>query len=121
MFRKQKFQAVVAAFLLTLCLAMASAASARPYTREHPLVYEDAWDLWPYVYLNDKGQPEGYNIDMLQLLLKELDIPYVIRLKPTSEALEDLKAGRSDLMLGMVASYRAQYRTERSGYPEIRW
>lgn len=109
MFRKQKFQAVVAAFLLTLCLAMASAASARPYTREHPLVYEDAWDLWPYVYLNDKGQPEGYNIDMLQLLLKELDIPYVIRLKPTSEALEDLKAGRSDLMLGMVASFHDEF------------
>ena len=81
----------------------------RPYTREHPLVYEDAWDLWPYVYLNDKGQPEGYNIDMLQLLLKELDIPYVIRLKPTSEALEDLKAGRSDLMLGMVASFHDEF------------
>ena len=109
MFRKQKFQAVVAAFLLTLCLAMASAASARPYTREHPLVYEDAWDLWPYVYLNDKGQPEGYNIDMLQLLLKELDIPYVVRLKPTNEALEDLKAGRSDLMLGMVASFHDEF------------
>ena len=109
MFRKQTFQTVVAAFLLALCLVSVSAASARPYTREHPLVYEDAWDLWPYVYLNDKGQPEGFNIDMLQLLLKELDIPYVVRLRPTNEALEDLKAGRSDLMLGMVASFHDEF------------
>ena len=107
--RKLSFSAVVAAFVLTLCVATVSGASARTYTREHPLVYEDAWDLWPYVYLNDKGQPEGYNIDMLKLLLGELDIPYVIRLKPTHEALEDLKASRSDLMLGMRASFHDEY------------
>jgi len=109
MFRKQTFQTVVAAFLLALCLVSVSTASARPYTREHPLVYEDAWDLWPYVYLNEKGQPEGYNIDMLNLLLKELDIPFVVKLKPTNEALEDLKAGRSDLMLGMAASFHDEF------------
>ena len=22
------------------------------FTEEHPLVYEDAWDLWPYAFLN---------------------------------------------------------------------
>lgn len=109
MFRKQTFQTVVAAFLLALCLVSVSTASARPYTREHPLVYEDACDLWPYVYLNDEGQPEGYNIDMLNLLLKELDIPFVVKLKPTNEALEDLKAGRSDLMLGMAASFHDEF------------
>ena len=109
MFRKLSSMTAIAISVLTLCLMMVSAASARPYTREHPLVYEDAWDLWPYVYLNDKGQPEGVNIDMLQLLLKELDIPYVVRLRPTNEALEDLKAGRSDLMLGMVASFHDEF------------
>ena len=25
----------------------------RKYTEEHPLVYEDAWDLWPYAFLNN--------------------------------------------------------------------
>jgi hypothetical protein len=77
MFRKQTFQTVVAAFLLALCLVSVSTASARPYTREHPLVYEDAWDLWPYVYLNDKGQPEGFNIDMLQEALQYIADRYI--------------------------------------------
>ena len=63
------------------------------FTEEHPLIYEDAWDLWPYAFLNENGEPVGYNIDLLKMLCKELDIPFLIKLKPTQEALEDLKNG----------------------------
>ena len=79
------------------------------YTEEHPLVYEDAWDLWPYAFLNDTGEPVGYNIDLLKLIFKELDIPYRIKLKPTQDALNDLKAGRADLMCGMDAHFHNEY------------
>ena len=79
--------------------------STRVFTIERPLVYEDAWDLWPYVFLNENGEPDGYNIDLLKLIFKELDIPYVVKLKPTLEAQEDLKNGKCDLMLRMDASY----------------
>ena len=50
--------------------------STRTFTTERPLIYEDAWDLWPYVFLNENGEPDGYNIDLLKLIFKELDIPY---------------------------------------------
>ena len=79
--------------------------TAKTYTTEHPLIYEDAWDLWPYVFLNENGEPDGYNIDLLKLIFKELDIPYVIKLKPTLEAQADLTNGKSDLMLRMDAEY----------------
>ena len=79
------------------------------YTEGHPLVYEDAWDLWPYCFLNDTGEPVGYNIDLLKLICKELDIPYIIKLKPTQDALNDLKAGRADLMCGMDAHFHNDY------------
>ena len=82
---------------------------ARVYDQEHPLVYEDAWDLWPYAFLNDTGEPVGYNIDLLKLIFKELDIPYKIKLKPTQSALNDLKAGRADLMCGMDAHFHNEY------------
>ncbi len=75
------------------------------YDEEHPLIYEDAWDLWPYVFLNENGEPDGYNIDLLKMIFKELDIPYIIRLKPTLEAQEDLKNKKSDLMLRMDANF----------------
>ena len=100
---------VLAALLLPLFPYTGSAAQQRVFTEDHPLVYEDAWDLWPYSYLDESGQPTGYNIDLVQLLCTQLNIPYTIKLKPTREALEDLKAGRSDLMLGMSDRYHASY------------
>ena len=79
--------------------------SVKVFTEEHPLVYEDAWDLWPYVFLNENGEPDGYNIDLLKMIFKRLDIPYIVKLKPTLEAQADLKNGKSDLMLRMDASF----------------
>ena len=79
------------------------------YSEQHPLVYEDAWDLWPYCFLDENGEPAGFNVDLVELLSKELDIPYVIRLKQTAEALEDIKSGRSDLMFRIEAPLHAGY------------
>ena len=98
---------------VAICIASVHAIGqdrlGRQYTEEHPLVYEDAWDLWPYVFLNEYGEPEGFNIDMLKELFQELNIPYVIKLKPTGEALEDLRSGRSDLMMRLVATFHDDY------------
>ena len=101
---------IIIILLLLICPAMAPAQTVerdtiKVFNEEHPLVYEDAWDLWPYVFLNENGEPDGYNIDMLKMIFKELDIPYIIKLKPTLEAQADLKSGKSDLMLRMDASF----------------
>ena len=94
---------------LTGVQAQEETDSIRVFTKEQPLVYEDAWDLWPYAFLNEKGEPVGFNIDLLRLICKELDIPYIIKLKPTSEALNDLKSGSADLMCGMDAHFHDDY------------
>lgn len=83
--------------------------SIRTFTEEHPLVYEDAWDLWPYAFLNENGEAVGYNIDLLKMLCKELDIPFIVKLKPTQDALNDLKNGHADLMCGMEAHFHNEY------------
>lgn len=77
----------------------------RNYTPEHPLVYEDVFDLWPYSFLNEKGEPDGYNVELIRLMLKELDIPYVIKMRPKQECFDDLKNGKSDLMFGLAAGF----------------
>lgn len=79
------------------------------YDQTHPLVYEDAWDLWPYVFLNENGEPDGYNIDLLKMIMKELDIPYIVKLKATNEARKDLQEGRADLQCGMDAAFTKPY------------
>ena len=107
----QKFLSLLLFICLFLPITHVSAQSenTKIYTEEYPLVYEDAEDLWPYSFLNDKGQPEGFNIDLVEKLLKELNIPYVIRLKPQQEAFEDLKTGKSDLTLGLAAGFHDAY------------
>ena len=75
------------------------------YSDKRPLIYEDAWDLWPYVFLNENGEPDGYNIYLVKMIFNERDIPYEIRVRPTLEAQKDLKEHRSDLMLRMDADF----------------
>jgi PAS domain-containing protein/ABC-type amino acid transport substrate-binding protein len=67
------------------------------------LVYEDATNFYPFTYTNDNGEPDGYNVALVKLLLDDLKIPYVIKLKPFREVLADIKSGDCDLTFGLPA------------------
>ena len=94
---------------LSLAAAFAQSDTTRVFSVNSPLIYEDVWDLWPYSFLNDNGDPDGFNVDLIRLIMKELDIPYEIRLKPSSEAYHDLKEGKSDLMLGLAQGFHDEF------------
>ena len=87
--------------LLFCCVSLPAVhASVHPgstklYTAENPLIYEDACDLWPYSYINDEGQPEGFNIDLIERLLQELNIPYIIRLKASTAVMPSPSSPRA--------------------------
>lgn len=93
----------------SLAVGFAQSDTTRVFSESNPLVYEDVWDLWPYSFLNDNGDPDGFNIDLIRLMMKDLNIPYVIRLKPSSEAYHDLKEGKSDLMLGLAQGFHDEF------------
>ena len=101
--------------MVALCVLTLTEGRAQTYdldslhfTQEHPLIYEDAWDLWPYAFL-ENGEPTGYNVELMKMIFEELKIPYVIKLKDTKDALEDLREGNSDVMLGMKAYFHDDY------------
>ena len=96
-------------FTLLTANVSAQSDSVRVYSAERPLVFEDSESIWPYSYLNDNGEPEGYCIDLVQLLMQKLDIPYVVRLKNHQEVLQDLKDGKADLALGLGDVYEKKY------------
>ena len=106
---RRPIAAVVLSLLFVAELMAQDSLCHRTYTKEHPLVYEGAQDLWPYSFLNDNGQPDGYNIDLLKLMLGKLNIPYVIKMKQRMTAFHDLKEGYSDLMIGLTAGFHEQY------------
>ena len=98
---RRQLAALGACLMLGVAMQAQPTARQREYTTEHPLVYEDVWNLWPYCYLNEHGEPEGYNVDLVKALCEIAGIPYTIILKPTRQAVADLREGRSDLMLGL--------------------
>lgn len=108
MMKLNKAIAIGVFFALPLTIT-AQNAKERIYTEDKPLVYEDVWDLWPYCFLNENGEPDGFNIELIRLILKELDIPYTIKLKSRQDAFNDLRDGKSDLTMALSAGYHDEY------------
>ena len=105
----QRILPLLLGVFLSSATQAAEGDSVKVYTEQNPLIYEDAWDLWPYAFLNDNGEPNGFNIDLIRLLMKDLHIPYIIRLRPQQQAFEDLRDGKSDLMLGLAVGFHDEY------------
>ena len=65
--------------LIILCLWPVSSAEGKEffgYTETQPLTIVCDWDFPPFEFLDSDGQPSGYNVDVLDLILTRLDIPH---------------------------------------------
>ena len=100
---------IILCFSLYANNASAQAEYARVYTEEKPLIFEDSEAIWPYSFINDAGEPDGYCVDLLKILMRELEIPFEIRLKPHQTTLTDLQTGKADLILGLGDVYEEHY------------
>ncbi|MBO6032989.1 MAG: hypothetical protein J6Q22_16255, partial [Prevotella sp.] len=63
-------------FTLHGALLTAAAQQMHEYTEGHPLVIVSDWEFPPYEFSNDKGEPDGYNIEVLNIILDRLHIPH---------------------------------------------
>ena len=106
---------VLITVLMTLCCLTAAEAApyvgtrTREYTKNDPLIYEDSWRKWPYAFINDEGEPDGFNVELMRRVLLRLGIPYEIRLRNQEEAHEDLRNDSADVSLGVAADYNAPF------------
>lgn len=55
----------------------------------------------PFEYLNKTGQPEGFNIDILQKIGQMMNLNLQISLGPWDEVRSQLENGKIDMLLGM--------------------
>ena len=76
------------------------------YTKQRPVVIVCDWDKAPYEFLNDKGQPSGSNIDVMQAVMKELNLPCRFVMKDWSIALKTFERGDADIILANARRYR---------------
>ena len=96
-------------FTLITCLSLTAAVAqslSEKYTKERPVVVVCDWDKPPYEFLNDKGQPTGSNIDVVNTVMKELGLPVKFIMKEWSIALKTFERGDADLILANARRYR---------------
>ena len=106
----KRVRILIIGLLSVLALPVAAQdAHQRIYTSQHPLVYEGVQDIWPYSFLNENGQPDGYNVELVRMLLNRLEIPYIIKIKSRREILQHLKTGQSDLIIGLTDGFQENY------------
>ncbi len=58
----------------------------------------------PYEYINDKGEPEGFTVDLIRIIMKELELPYDLQLDNFKKALQQFKDGDADVITNIVKS-----------------
>ena len=85
--------------LLTWYVTMpAKAEFIREYTKERPLVITSDWEFPPYEYMNDMGTPDGYIIDVLDLVLDKLDIPHKFVMQEWYKCMNSFESREADLI-----------------------
>jgi PAS domain S-box-containing protein len=73
-----------------------------------PIVYIGDRDFPPYEYLNDRGQPAGFNVELIEALSRDLGVPIEIRLMPWDAARRARESGTADLFSAGYVPTRAE-------------
>ena len=110
----------LAKWLAACCLAMllplqAAAQLNERYTKEHPLTIMGDWELPPYEFNNTYGEPTGFNVDVLRLILTKMNIPHTFILKEWIKAADMFEKGEGQLIIDPIGRFHgAPYYDSRS-------
>ncbi len=91
--------------LIGPCLVLASIPGhSAEAERRHTIIVGGDYNYPPYEYLDENGDPTGYNVALTRAIADVMGIKIEIRLDRWSDIREDLNAGRIDVLQGMVHS-----------------
>jgi signal transduction histidine kinase/ABC-type amino acid transport substrate-binding protein len=89
----------------SLFTATVTAQQIHEYTEDQPLVIVSDWEFPPYEFSNDKGEPDGYNIEVLNLILDRLHIPHRYVMQEWYLATETFERREADLIFALSFNY----------------
>lgn len=58
----------------------------------------------PYEFINEKGEPDGFNVDLTRAIMEELGLPYDLQLADWSTVLHQFEDKKVDLLTGVAKS-----------------
>ena len=101
----RKVGILVMLFLLHGSLLTATAQQIHEYTEEQPLLIVSDWEFPPYEFSNDKGEPDGYNVEVLNIILDRLKIPHRYIMQEWYMATETFERREADLIFALSFNY----------------
>ena len=96
---------LVMLFILYGSLMTVTAQQRHKYTEDQPLVIVSDWEFPPYEFSNDKGEPDGYNIEVLNIILDRLKIPHRYIMQEWYLATETFERREADLIFALSFNY----------------
>jgi PAS domain S-box-containing protein len=94
--------------LAVVCVAVTLTPAAADPPPRRTIVYGGRADFAPYESLDASGQPQGFNVELVRALAREVDIGVEIRLLPPEELSREFAAGRIDLQSRIFSDARAR-------------
>lgn len=64
----------------------------------------------PYEFINENGEPDGFNVDLVRAVMNELHFPYELRLEDWTQVLRAYENSEVDLIAGMAKSPERELR-----------
>ena len=97
--------------ILLTCLMLgwllpAEAQWAREYTEERPLVIVSDWEFPPYEFRNDNGEADGYNVEVLDLILDNLKVPHKYLMQEWFQCTRTFESHEADLIHALTINYK---------------
>jgi len=92
--------------LTVFCNTLPAEAAISDYTEAEPLVIISDWEFPPYEFINDKGEPDGYNVEILNLILNHLKIPHKFVMQEWYQATKTFEERKGDLIHALSYNYR---------------
>ena len=97
--------------ILLTCLMLgwllpAEAQWAREYTEERPLIIVSDWEFPPYEFRNDNGEADGYNVEVLDLILNNLKVPHKFLMQEWFQCTRTFESHEADLIHALTINYK---------------
>ncbi|MBR2114226.1 MAG: transporter substrate-binding domain-containing protein [Prevotella sp.] len=93
-------------FLLLLSLTTLAKAENLGYSKFEPLKIGLDLDYAPLEYVDDNGRPQGLDVELTQVLMKRLNIPYTYSPNSWEDISGDVISGRVGLGMMVYSPYR---------------
>ena len=75
------------------------------YTEERPLIIVCDWEFPPYEFANNQGEADGFDVEVLDLILNRLEIPHRFVMKEWYQCTEMFDKREADLIHALTSNY----------------